>query len=559
MVTNIKYRSDFHHTVYVINIALIAMSLPLSKFTMSLFEISLTLLWILSGFSFRIIFRFFKLGNPVEGIWHTLVYIAKTIRINFFEKFRQFFRNKPAVIFTSIYFLHLLGLLYTSNFNYASKDLRIKLPLLLFPIIFSTMPKLTTGELKKVFLAYLAAITAGITISFYLLYTSNFTDVREISPFISPIRFSLNIAFGFFILLSFVFFDKNFSAKQKTGFAFLMLFFVVFLFHLESITGLSAILITGGILLLTLLFKTKYTLLKIVFVALLVIIPVSTVLYINMIIKEATTPPEVNINKLDKKTSRGNKYKHDLSREIDNGKYVGLYLCEKELRSEWNKKSKIKYDSLTYSGEPLSATLIRYLTSKGFRKDADGVDSLTAWDIQMIEKGVANINYVNDPGLRTRILKIIYGYQVYKKSGNPSGNSVMQRYEYMRAASKLINKHFFTGVGTGDLEDALYSQYKEMKSKLHKEFRFHAHNQFLAIAIAFGIFGLLWFIFALIYPPVKLNYFKDYYFLVFFIIIILSMFTDDTLETQAGATLFGFYYSLLLFGRKTVKNIVSSP
>jgi len=557
LVTNIKYRSDFHHDAYVVNVALIAMSLPLSKFTMSLFEISLALLWILSGFSFRIVFRFFKLGNPAEGVWHTLVYIAKTIRLNFFEKFRRFFRNKPALILTSIYLLHLLGLFYTTNFDYASKDLRIKLPLLLFPVIFSTMPKLSAVEIKKIFLGYIAAITAGIIISFYLLYTSNFTDVREISPFISPIRFSLNIAFGFFVLISFVFFDKSFTTKQKSGFVFLMLFFIVFLFHLESITGLSAILIAGGVLLVILLFKTKFTVLKVAFVLLIIAIPVSTLIYIKRIITEATTPPAINVKVLDKKTSRGNKYTHDLTREIDNGKYVGIYLCEKELRSEWNKKSRISYDSLTLSGEPLSATLIRYLTSKDLRKDADGVDALSTWDIQMVEKGVANICYVKNPGMRTRILKIIYGYQVYKKLGDPSGNSIMQRYEYMRASIRLIKKYFFTGVGTGDLEDALYGQYKVMKSKLHMEFRFHAHNQFLAIAIAFGVFGLLWFIFALIYPPVKLHYFKDYYFLVFFIIIIWSMFTDDTLETQAGSTLFGFYYSLLLFGRKGIKNIVS--
>ncbi len=557
MATNIKYRSDFHHTAYIVNIALIAISLPLSKFTMSIFELSLVMLWILSGFSFRIVFRFFKLGNPVEGLWHTLLYMGKIIRNNFIEKFRMFFKNKPAVILASIYLIHLLGLLYTSNFDYAFKDLRIKMPLLLFPVIFASMPKLTKIEFKKILLGYIAAVTAGILISSYLLLTREFTDVREISPFISPIRFSLNIAFGFFILVSFIFFDEKFSLKAKSGFAALSVLYLTFLFALESITGLGVIIFTGSVLLIVLLFRAKYTKLKIIFITIIIAVPVSLALYTHQIIKEATTPPNVNLQKLDKKTKLGNNYRHNLKREVEDGKYTGLYLCEKEMRPAWNKRSKLKYDGVTKTGVPVSNTLIRYLTSKNLRKDAEGVNALSQWDINMIENGIANVNYVDDPGLRTRILKVLFGYQVYNKLGDPSGNSIMQRYEYMRASIKLLSKNWLIGVGTGDMEDELYLQYKEMHSKLKKEFIFHAHNQYLSIGITFGLLGMFWFIFALIYPPVKLHSFKDYYFMVFFVIMILSMLTDDTLETQAGVTLFGFFYSILLLGRKSTKNVVS--
>ena len=557
MATNIKYRSDFHHTAYIVNIALIAMSLPLSRFTMSVFEFSLVFLWILSGFSFRIMFRFFKLGNPVEGVKHTLSYLGKTIRYNFVEKFRLFFRNKPALILASIYLLHIIGVLYSSNFVYAARDLRIKLPILLFPIIFASMPKITENELKKVFYGYLAAILSGVIIGFYLLIKGDFIDVRQLSPFISPIRFSLNVAFGFFILLGFIILDKSYSSKIKIGFAIIAILFLLFLTFMESITGLSVILFTCYILLIILLLKTTRIYLRVAFLVSIIAIPGIIFFYIHHIINEATTPPKVNIEQLDKTTSHGNKYKHDLNRIVEDGKYVGLYLCEKELREEWNKRSKIKYDSLTMSHEALSNTLIRYMTSKNLRKDADGVDSLSDMDIHRIEQGVANINYVENPGLRTRILKIVFGYEVFQKKDDPSGNSVMQRYEYTQAAIALIKKHLIFGVGTGDMEDMLYAQYKEMGTKLKADFIFHAHNEFLTIAIAFGIIGLLLYIFALIYPPIKLHAFSDYYFLVFFIIIITSMFTDDTIDTHAGVSLFAFYYSLLLFGKKSKKNIVS--
>ena len=142
----------------------------------------------------------------------------------------------------------------------------------------------------------------------------------------------------------------------------------------------------------------------------------------------------------------------------------------------------------------------------------------------------------------------------YKETGDPSGSSVMQRYEYSKASLALIKNNFWLGVGTGDLENELINEYKAMGSELKNQYLFHAHNQFIAFFITFGIFGFLWFFFALIYPPAKEGYFNDFFYLVFFLIMVFSMLSDDTLETQAGATLFAFFIAFLLFGRKT-KNV----
>ena len=145
---------------------------------------------------------------------------------------------------------------------------------------------------------------------------------------------------------------------------------------------------------------------------------------------------------------------------------------------------------------------------------------------------------------------MLKGYDVYQKTGNPSGSSSMQRIEYIRASIGIIGHNLIYGVGTGDLEDAFNTQYEEMNTPLERQYRYHAHNQFLGIAVAYGLLGLLWFLFALIYPGIKLRAFHDYFFNSFFLILIISMLSDDTFETQAGATLFAFFFSLLLFGRK---------
>ena len=144
---------------------------------------------------------------------------------------------------------------------------------------------------------------------------------------------------------------------------------------------------------------------------------------------------------------------------------------------------------------------------------------------------------------------MIWGLRQYQSSKDPSGKSFLQRIEFWRASLGIIEDNWITGVGTGDLNEAFNDQYREMNSPLPEFFRWRSHNQYMAIFIAFGILGLAWFLFTIIYPPVKLGMFNDYFYLVFFVIISLSMLTEDTIETQAGATIYAFFTSLLLFGR----------
>ena len=103
--------------------------------------------------------------------------------------------------------------------------------------------------------------------------------------------------------------------------------------------------------------------------------------------------------------------------------------------------------------------------------------------------------------------------------------------------------------GTGDIVDAYKTQYEKMNSDLAPKYRLRAHNQYLTFAATFGIFGLLYFIFTLIYPMRVLNKTRDFLYVTFWITAVLSMITEDTLETQAGVTFFAFFNCLYLFAR----------
>jgi hypothetical protein len=247
------------------------------------------------------------------------------------------------------------------------------------------------------------------------------------------------------------------------------------------------------------------------------------------------------------------------ARETENGHHLWIYIQWDEMREAWNKRSSIPFDSLNRKGETNAYTVVRFLTSKGWRKDADAVERLTQEEVTAIEKGVANHVFLKRFSVRGRIYEFLWGYENYRKTGNPTGSSVMQRLEFWKASAGIIRDNWLTGVGTGDMNTAFSEQYEKMQTKLDPSQRWRSHNQFLSILIGMGIFGLIWFVLAIILPPVMMHRTGDYFLMVFLIITGLSMLTEDTIETQMGVTFFAFFYSFFLFARETIVHQAIKP
>jgi hypothetical protein len=253
---------------------------------------------------------------------------------------------------------------------------------------------------------------------------------------------------------------------------------------------------------------------------------------------------------LDKYTANGNKYTHDFNNiYLENGYHVGYYQCEKELKKEWNKRSKIKYDSTDKRGYKIKYTLERYLTSKGLRKDSEGIWSLSPIDIKNIEEGIANYRYSDHLSIKNRIYKIIWQFYVYKKTKIANNQSITQRIEFLRTGINILKKNYILGVGTGDVEKAFEKEYIDEGSKLLPKFRFRTHNEYLTILITLGIFlGTL--VIISIYLPFFMNKkFEELLPTAFFIIVILSMFTDDIFETAVSVNFVSIFYTLLILNK----------
>ena len=203
--------------------------------------------------------------------------------------------------------------------------------------------------------------------------------------------------------------------------------------------------------------------------------------------------------------------------------------------------------------QSLRSTLIRYLASLGYSKDSVGISKLNSKDITLIEGGVSNHLMKNKWALYPRVYELFWEIENYIATGDPSGHSLSLRYELAKNGINTAKRFFWFGTGTGDANDEIMQQYELDETVLNNNWRFRPHNQYLTFFVAFGFFG-----FALIVVLFSIGIIKeknnlDFISLAFLLIALISMLSEDTLETQAGVTFFAFFLSLLFLGRNLKK------
>lgn len=473
---------------------------------------------------------------------------------NLRKKCLSFLHNSTALVITSFFILHLLGLIYSKDLIYGLHDIKVKLPVLILPLVISTSPVIDRKTSHRLLIYFVAVVFAASLVSFFIKLSGKIIDVRETSMFISHIRFSLNVCIAFFIAIYFITNPKS-PVFIRIVLSTICLWLIVFLIILEAATGIVIIVVVTVLVLLYLIFSKKQLSIKIPAALCLVLLPCFSVWYCYHTINSYNHAPQVDLNKLEKCTLLGNPYTHDTSYfTIENGHYPGLYICSKELIGEWNKRSRVKISVINGKYPMIYYTLIRYMSTKGYRKDGGGVRMLTEEDIKAVENGHANREYLNVFSLKSRLYKIAFEYNSYRRSGNARNMSVMQRIELWKTAYSLIRKNFWFGVGTGDVKTAFKNELIIQNSSL-KDKGLRAHNQFFTIFIAFGLIGFIWFLLALFYPLFHFKKHFTYFFVIFLIVVVISMLTEDTLETQAGATLFAFFTSFLLFNNDHYSNL----
>ncbi len=503
------------YRLYFFGLLLLVAALPLSKFLLSVSQFLLLGTWLASG--------------DFSGKWRLL---------------RQ---RWPLLLVASVFLLHLFGLLYTADLSEGLHDLRIKLPLFVLPLIIGSMPvpdKKQQDQLMLVFSGALVLASLRCLYNYYLP-SEQVTDIRQVTGSLSHIRLGLMTVLAFIFL---IYKGSRPDTSYRILYFLLAVWMVFFLFFLQSLTAIIVWAMVSVFALGWFIWRYKSLWPKVLFFTTLLI---SGFLLTRVIYEEIQryyqVTQQVDLQQLEPFTPRGNPYQHDPELgNLENGYYVGLYNCWVEMEEAWGLRSRMDFYGPDKRGNGLRFTLQRYLTSKELRKDYDGVMALDEEDIRLIEKGVANCRYPFFSGLRSRLYALTFEVDQYRKYRDPSGHSLTQRFEFWKAASAIILQHPICGVGTGDMPAAFAREYDRNGTLLREEFRLRSHNQFLAITVAFGLFGLIWFLCALLAPLLYRKYRNDFLFVSFFLIVGLSMLNEDTLETQVGVTFFVLFFSLFL-------------
>ena len=505
---NRLFGKNFHDYFHLFGLSLLAIGLPSTKILLSLGTIFL--------------------------------FVNILLEANFKEYYFRAKTNRLFLLIAAYWALHVIGLIWSTDYTYAFNDLRIKLPLIILPMVLVFKPVQSQKELNLLLSLFLASllITSIYNIALYQdwFFIQNHDDIRSLSHFGSHIRYGILIALGAGICLYYL---STIKSPKKWWFLVGFSWFVYYTYYSQIISGVIALVMVLLTFVVYLAFKKsrKFGLITILLSTTLLLSPL--LLLVPLLQKKHTINPQ----SLPKLTEQGNPYKHNVNlKTYVDGKPPLLFVCEKELRKEWKKISTIPYDSLDKKGQVISFTLVRYMASLNLRKDSVDFQKLSKTDIKNVENGIATIEETK-VGLFARIDGI--KFQLYH-SGNPNGHSLLQRLEYWKTGIEIIKKNWLFGVGTGDVQHAFDSQYNIDNSKLNPENRLRAHNSYITSWVSFGVLGIgffLWMIMNfLIYHWKKCNFLP----LMFILVAASTFLLEDTLETQTGVTFFAFFYSLFM-------------
>ncbi|MGB0402528.1 MAG: O-antigen ligase family protein [Salibacteraceae bacterium] len=455
--------------------------------------------------------------------------------------------SKGFWVLVSYFGISVLGVLYSQDLNYALNDLRIKLPLLLIPFFVASQPGFSSKELRILLLFFLFGLLVSTGFTYYnlnLLRLDGIADVRYASVFISHIRLSLMLVLGMVICWFYGFF-KTKNVALRILLLLFSIWLVYFTIQMQMLTGLVVLLVSILVSVQWALSRMNNKVLKLTGMAIVFSVFGAGIFMVFKASESFMSPKE---NQLLVKTVEGHRYFHDSENfQLENGNRVWDNICEMELKTAWNKRSTIGYNEQGTSGQFIRETLIRYLTSKGLPKDAASVAKLNDDEVLAVEQGATNFKFIKGRGLEKRIYETVWELHNYWfNHDNPSGNSVAQRLEFWNVGFHVFKHNWLVGVGTGDLIIEMEKAYDKTGSLLSSDYRLKPHNQYLTSMICFGIFGLIQLIGLFIWAFIRTRF--NVLSIVFLSIAVVSMLTEDTLETQVGATFVALFLSLFVLG-----------
>jgi hypothetical protein len=500
------FSQKVHNIIQFASFALIAIGMPSTKILMSLGLVFAIANWVLEG--------------------------------GFSEKWNGIRTNRLLQLLLLIYLLLIVGVIWSWDSFQGLKDIKSRLPILFLPLILGTSPLMKEKQIQWLLHLFLASLF--VTSLYNVLYFNDVfgnylpDDIRGLSRFASHIRYGLIISLGFGMCIWFQLHSKKFNILYSI----LTVWFAFYTIYSQVLSGIIAFTLVCVVITFFLLYQWQ-RIIGLSFAGIFLVCIGWSFAYLFNLSHE-----DIDCGKLPEYTEKGERYDHScLAFSEINGKAILAYYSEREMFLEWNEISDMDFMGSDKKGQMLRMTAARYMTSLGLTKDAKGISKLTTEDIQNIEEGYTYPNEKNE------ILKPrLYGIKFQILNNRfPNGHSLLQRIEHWKTAVFIINRYWLTGVGTGGNQKAFDWAYEETDSPLYPENRLRSHNMFLAYTVSYGIWGLLLFVTllgAIVYYAWKD---KNLLSLIFFVVVFGSFFTEDTLETQLGGNIFGFFLAISIY------------
>lgn len=504
-------RAEFHHKFYLLGTVTLAVAIPLSHFLMGLAPFLLLLNWL------------------AEWNWD--------------EKRTRLRENRQGLLFAAFYLVYAIGLVHTTDWGAAGKEMLGKLPFLLSPIVVITSKTFDNKELRWIFGAFVLATLFGCCWNFGYAQTHTLGDFREMSYFIDHIRFGLCVVMSVVFCIHSFDIAPSTAFRQKVRYIYLVvsILLLAYLIYSQTLSGILILMVIAVCYIVYLIVnkanrRTKWILGSVT--ALLLIAVTGYIAYITYDYFHVKDPaPDCSAL-----TASGNPYTFEEDPMVENGHYIGNYVCEKELQTAWAMRSDSVYDGL------IAATLVRYLNSLGLRKDSAAVMNLSDEDIRNIENHNANAWYVRGGNARRALYETFFGITLYQKYGMINESSLLERVELWRASWQVIREHWLFGVGIGNQRTALDQQLEAQQSPIagRRPGR-GSHNQFLTYWLAAGIIPVLYLCFLLVYPFTAMKKRITFVYFAFIAMMFLSMLVENTLDVQTGRMLWTTFLPILLF------------
>jgi hypothetical protein len=466
---------------------------------------------------------------------------------NWKEKWQLLMKKKSIAVIGCFYFALALTLFFTDNYKQGFDDLIVQLPLLYGPFVIGTSKPLAQKQYFQICKAFVLSVVVATIISVIFYCSHEIGDIRKISLYISHIRFSLLILLALCFSIFYTYTQIDALSTSATTYRWVEIFcytifaiwFIIYLFIAQTLTGIGIAIFLAFFTLIWFFIKVKKSAVRIVF-SLFLIMLISFCGYTGYLCYTFLHVEKTAVATLTQFSKSGSLYQHDFNSIIENGQYAGLYVAPDELAQTWQEQSQLPYN------DTLKNVLIRYLNSKSLTKDREGVLALSPIDLQNIENGIPNYYYTERFGIKKALYPILFSIS----SHQINNSTLLQRVELWKMSIFAIQKHFWTGGGIGDHKLAIDQEIIAHQSTLMEKKNMGAHNQFLSYFLIGGVFLFLYFVFILIYPVIFLKKYKNLSYLLFFFIIFWSLFTEDTLGTQTGVTLYAFFNGFLLYGKE---------